>query len=128
MDADRRRRFIAAFNAKPFNGDRAKFMAKTKYSKGRLTQLFDEKEAFGQLAASRVAVRMGLPVDAFERDEASGTGVSHRALDLARVYDQLNESEQARFWRLLDAAMDEGVRGSSVFGDLAEPTKGRRAK
>jgi len=119
MDAERRRRFIAAFNAKPFNGDRAKFMAKTKYTKGRVTQLFDEKEAFGQLAAARVAERMGLPADAFERDD-SPTGISGHALKLARAFDKLNETEQSRFWRLLDAAMDEGVRGTSVLGDLED--------
>lgn len=126
MDADRRRRFIAAFNTK-FKGDRAKFIDKTKYTKGRVTQLFDEKEAFGQRAAAEVARRMGLPADAFEHDGVPG-GVSPRALDLARVYDRLNESEQARFWRLLDAAMDQGVRGDSLFGDNLGDTKGRRAK
>lgn len=71
MDAERRRRFRAWFFAK-YKADtaesRKRFMADSGLSKGRITQLFDEKERFGELAAKRTALAVGLPEDAFLSD------------------------------------------------------------
>lgn len=50
---------------------RAKFQKKTGYSKGRITQLLDKNEPFGERAAENVARRAGLALDFFENPEAA---------------------------------------------------------
>lgn len=65
-DAERRRRFVAWFNAAPMNGDRAKLMRSTGLTKGRVSQLFDEAQPFGERAATALARRIGRPDDFFE--------------------------------------------------------------
>jgi hypothetical protein len=139
MDADRRRRFIATFKAKPWNEDRAKFMRETGYSKGRVSQFLDPKQPFGERAAREVALKMGLDADAFESDEAAIRALSPAALELAALFDTMSRVEQARLVRLALAARDdqgqaeerdddeEGVRGSSLFGELTE-LAGKAAK
>lgn len=73
MDKNKRReRFRAYFAGPPFKGDRAAFMRATGLSKGRLTQLFDEKQPFGEKAASALAEKLQLPSDYFERPTAGG--------------------------------------------------------
>lgn len=61
MDDERRARLIAWFQGPPFKGDRAKFIERSKYTKGRVTQLFDPKEPFGEKAAREVERRLALP-------------------------------------------------------------------
>lgn len=119
MDSARRRRFIAAFNAKPWNGDRQKFMKETGYSKGRVAQFMDERQPFGERAAREVAVRMGLNERAFETDDAVTQSLSAEALGLAMLYDSMTPAERARLKRLYLAAQDE-VRGTSIFGELGD--------
>jgi len=70
MKDERRLRFAAYF-AQRFKGDRARFMLATGLTKGRVTQLFDVDEPFGELAASRLAEKLKLPRDYFERDHAA---------------------------------------------------------
>lgn len=67
MDADRRRRFIAYFDAK-FKGDRAKLIKKTGLTKGRIAQLFDEEQTFGERAARALEKKLGLEAGYLERD------------------------------------------------------------
>ena len=60
MDAHRKKRLEQLLNAEPYNGDRAKFMAKTGYSTGRVAQLLDPEIGFGELAGVNLAKRLGL--------------------------------------------------------------------
>jgi phage repressor protein C with HTH and peptisase S24 domain len=58
-DSTRRAEFAAYFE-KRFGGDRQRFMQETGISKGRVSQYFDEEESFGELAAIRLAERLGV--------------------------------------------------------------------
>ena len=60
MDAHRKKRLEQLLNGEPFYGDRAKFMAKTGYSKGRVTQLLDPEVGLGEVAGANLAKRLGL--------------------------------------------------------------------
>lgn len=86
MKDDRRRRFIAFFE-KRYRGDRARLINDTGLTKGRIAQLFDPKEPFGEVAARRLAEALGLPSDFFEVDQASQRGPAAAGLppDSARV-------------------------------------------
>lgn len=66
MKEARRARLIELFNTK-YGGDRARFMRAVGLTKGRITQLFDEEEPFGEIAARRLAERLSLPGNYFER-------------------------------------------------------------
>jgi hypothetical protein len=68
-DADRRRRFSEWFAGPPLRGDRAKLMQQAEISKGRVTQLLDPGEAFGELTARRLARKLGLREDYFTASE-----------------------------------------------------------
>lgn len=72
-DDKRRRRFMAYFDV-AFKGDRARFMQKTKFSPGRVSQLFDDRQPFGEKAARSLAERLGLDHEYFERDVPSPAG------------------------------------------------------
>lgn len=74
-DATRRRRFIAWFSEKPCKGDREKLIALTGYTKGRISQLFDDNQPFGERAASNLAEKLGLPQDYFEAYSATDSGL-----------------------------------------------------
>lgn len=81
-DDQRRARFVDWF-LRTYREDsaiaRARFMADSArsgepaYTKGRVSQLFDERQPFGERAASSLAQRLGLPADYFERDAAPET-------------------------------------------------------
>lgn len=73
MTNRRRDRFVAYFNGPPFRGDRAKFMAKTGLSKGRVSQLLSSSEVFGEVTARRIAGKLGLDPDYFESDQGVQT-------------------------------------------------------
>jgi hypothetical protein len=65
----RRQRFLDYFNGPPLKGSREALIRRTEYTKGRISQFFNEKQPFGERAASELAQRLGLPPDYFERDE-----------------------------------------------------------
>jgi SOS-response transcriptional repressor LexA len=67
MKEERRRRFIAFFTRR-YGDDRARFMLDTGFTKGRVSQLFDAAQPFGELAGKRIAEALSLPSDYFERD------------------------------------------------------------
>lgn len=84
MDNPRRRRFKAWYAAH-YTDDaagRAKFMRDSAalgykgLTKGRVSQYFDERQPFGELAGRNVALRFGLKEDFFERDAARSRGGS----------------------------------------------------
>lgn len=65
-DAARRQRF-ASWLETALGNDRAKLMQRTGLTKGRVTQLLDPDEPFGERAASNLARKLSLPEDYFER-------------------------------------------------------------
>jgi len=67
MENARRRRFVEFFNGPPLKGSREALMKKTGLSKGRVSQLFDENQPFGERAARNLAEALRLPGDFFER-------------------------------------------------------------
>lgn len=79
MRDDRRRARFVAWFLQTYKEDsafaRARFMADSArrgdpaYTKGRVSQLFDERQPFGERAAASLAQRFGLPADYFERDD-----------------------------------------------------------
>lgn len=58
-DAIRRNEFLAYFD-KRYKADRAQFMADTGLSKGRVTQLFDADQSFGERAALNLELTLKL--------------------------------------------------------------------
>lgn len=69
MTNSRRTRFLRYFNEGPLKGSREALIRRTGLTKGRISQLFDEAEPFGERAASGLAEKLGLPPDYFERDQ-----------------------------------------------------------
>jgi SOS-response transcriptional repressor LexA len=96
MDKERRDRFVAYFESK-LKSDRQELMRRTGYSKGRITQLLDENEPFGELVATRLAERLRLPETYFLMDAPSSViqAVAVRAHDddedLGEDYVQIPE-------------------------------------
>lgn len=64
-DADRRKAFQEWFAGPPLNGDREALILKTGYTKGRISQLFNEDEQFGERAARSLAKRLMLADEFF---------------------------------------------------------------
>lgn len=64
-DASRRALFDAWFSGPPMNGDREALIRKSGYTKGRISQLFDPSQQFGERAARSLAQRLGLPAEFF---------------------------------------------------------------
>jgi hypothetical protein len=97
-DATRRAAFKAWFVGS-LRGDRAAFLARTGYTKGRLNQFLDPRQPFGEKAAREVARRVGLAPDHFERLETVARAVRVGAKP-ARPLDP-EESELLRLWEPL---------------------------
>jgi hypothetical protein len=68
MTNKRRQRFLDYFNGPALKGNREALIRRTGLTKGRISQLFDESQAFGERAASSLAQRLGLPSDYFEHE------------------------------------------------------------
>ena len=69
-DAARRALFEAWFSGSPCNGDREALIRKSGYTKGRVSQLFDPNQQFGERAARSLAHRLGLPAEFFNSQGA----------------------------------------------------------
>ena len=124
-DDARRRRFLAYFRT-TLSGDRGRLIAKTGYTKGRVSQLFDDAQPFGERAASSLAGRLGLPADYFERDTSSS--LSTEALELAAQYDAMNHGERSRLQLLLQAARDSVHSPRPTPPPAAEPASPQARK
>lgn len=69
MDArtiTRKRRLQALIDGKPYLGNQAAFAEKAGLSKGRITQLLDPAESFGERSARSLAAALRLPDDYFD--------------------------------------------------------------
>ena len=53
-----------------FKGDRGAFLKKSGLTKGRLSQLLDPQEPFGDVAARNLAARLELPAGYFDQMDA----------------------------------------------------------
>jgi hypothetical protein len=71
LDQHRKKRLELLIASPPYNGDRTAFIAKSKLTKGRISQLLDPKETFGELAAMRLAEKLGLPTRWFDEGASS---------------------------------------------------------
>jgi hypothetical protein len=64
----RKKRLQALIDGKPFHGNQSAFAFKAGLSKGRISQLLDPKESFGERSAMNLAAKLGLQDDRyFER-------------------------------------------------------------
>jgi hypothetical protein len=61
LDQHRKKRLELLIASPPYNGDRTAFIAKSGLTKGRVSQLLDPEEAFGERAGMRLAETLGLP-------------------------------------------------------------------
>lgn len=124
MQNARRERFVAFFSDPngPIKGSREVLMKKAGISKGRVSQLFDERQPFGELAARNLAEALKLPPNFFEMDQAAPaapvpTGLSEQAVAVAQQFDRMTVAERQRFLRLMQAAQD-GPGSTQWVGDL----------
>jgi hypothetical protein len=76
-----------------FKGDRGEFLKVTGLSKGRLTQLLDPAEPFGDTAARNLETRLELPAGFFDTMDA-------RTVQFALAFESLPEPVKAQ-WEAL---------------------------
>lgn len=72
MDQHRRRRLLQLIETR-FRGSRADLMRESGLSAGRITQLLDEKETFGERAARSLERRLDLADRYFDQDSSANT-------------------------------------------------------
>ncbi len=101
----RRARFVELLNG-PFKGDRAAFMRAARLTKGRITQLLDPEQPFGDTAARRLIERLHLPQDYFDSTAPSAAGQA-----VADAYEKMSPGQQELFLRLLEASFGAPVVG-----------------
>jgi len=133
-DSERRARFIAYFNGPPFNGDRQKLIRASGYTEGRVSQLFDPKEPFGEKAARNLAQRLHEPDLLFIRDgvvtvvevkKSPARGVAHNLSESAATVfpttiewgDWMHGPLPETFTLVMkdDSMSDDYERGDRVF-------------
>ena len=117
----RRERFIAYFDRQwKAQGGRTAFIAKTGMPKARVSQLFDPRVPFGEIAARRLAERLGLPENYFEMTE---NGLSRKAIELARMFDAVpNGPEKERFYATVTVSLESMA---ALAGKAAAPIPSR---
>jgi hypothetical protein len=122
----RRRRFKAWFEGAPLHGKtsselaRKRLMEKTGLSAGRVTQLMDEDEPFGERAGRKIAEAFGLVPDFFDRDwedPAAGRRLTLEQERLLVLWDRLPQRARNR---LLGEAYDEATKAAGAKVLLSE--------
>lgn len=98
-DATRRAAFKAWFLGS-LRGSTAAFRERTGYSKGRLSQLMNKDQPFGERAGRNVAEAARLPLDYFERPPGGAPRAVHVGEKPPRPLDP-EESELLRLWEPL---------------------------
>ncbi len=98
MHALRRHKLRLLLNTR-FNGDRGKFLEKSGLSKGRLTQLLDPAEPFGDIAARNLEQRLELDPGYFDTMDA-------RTLQFALAFESLPEPVRVQWERLVGMLAD----------------------
>ncbi len=117
----RRARLLELLNGPRFKGDRAEFVRLTGLSNARISQLLDPKEPFGDTAARRLTLKLGLPHGYFDEPQHGGFTPGARAV--AATFDRMTESDRARFLRLLEAMFggDPDTRPGELGGPVRLP-------
>lgn len=103
MHALRRHKLRVLLNTR-FSGDRGKFLDASGLSKGRLSQLLDEAEPFGDIAARNLETRLDLDPGYFDTMDA-------RTLQFALAFESLPEPVRAQ-WERLVSMLAEPVKPS----------------
>lgn len=110
----RKKRLSALLAGSPYHGDRGAFLRDSGLSKGRLSQLLDPNEPFGDVAARNLVESLGLKDGYFESDDsepvqidppAKSTGeASATAMEIAMLYDLIPVSDRVRRVKAYNAA------------------------
>lgn len=85
MKDNRRKRLQALLDGPRFNGDRSAFLSASELTKGRLSQLLDKNEVFGELAGKNLATKLGLDERYFEVS-ADQNDKNNGNVDAARAF------------------------------------------
>jgi len=91
-------------------------MLATGLTKGRVSQLLDPNEPFGDNAARRLTEKLGLPMRYF--DQPPDAPLSSDALQVAVAYEKMTPAEKMRLDRLMAAAMDVPLQQQEVPHDM----------
>lgn len=107
MKEYRRARFIELLKTR-FKGDRAELAKAAKLTNGRLTQLLDPEEPFGDTAARRLVDKLGLPAGYFDHANVDIPlpMPSVEALKKAEEWDKMTAHERIKFDQALALALD----------------------
>lgn len=114
MKDARRSRLLALFHSPRFRGDRAKLINETGLTKGRVAQLFDEDQPFGETAARRLAERLSLPKNFFEHDAMSGD----TPIVLASTQDEASYAGQPAVRRLVPVVGEARLQIDGHYEEL----------
>lgn len=120
--AARRHRFTSWFEKTYGEGEqaRSKLIADSGLTKGRVSQLFDKREAFGETAARQLAQRLGLEEDIFLRD------LSDLAFNAGLMLDEISsEAEKKKvyaLWANVHQLITSGQPVNIVIGVGASPS------
>lgn len=98
-DEKRRRRFLRYFEER-LKSDRQILIERTGMTKGRITQLLDPEEPFGELAGRNLARKLGLAPDYFESDHVDSQRTVHVGANAPRPLTA-EEIELLRLWEPL---------------------------
>lgn len=82
-----------------FHGDREKFLDATGLSKGRLSQLLDENEPFGEVAARNLETRLHLDPGYFD-------AMDSRTVAFALAFEALSPSMKTKWEQIAKALQD----------------------
>jgi len=107
MDEERRNRFLQ-WVARTYGTGRGVQVALKreierqnvyKYTEGRISQLFDKRQPFGEEAAKKIALALGLPERMFLVDQEppnDGSGLSSDSLEIAIGLDKMKVKDLVR--------------------------------
>lgn len=130
MDSTQRRARLVALIDKRFKGDRQAFLKKADLSKGRLTQLLDADEAFGERAARSLEKRLGLPNLWFDVTDEALPGYPTDGRLLVPV--SLQEEKLLMYFKLLTPTQREVIvneaREQAYAKSITEKIKGSPVK
>lgn len=95
-DAARRALFVTWFAGPPMSGDREALIRKSGLTKGRISQLLDPGQQFGERAARSLAQNLGLPAEFFNTERTAPNANTEQVKILGAV--PLISSVQAGAW------------------------------
>lgn len=98
----RRARFVELLRER-FKGDRAKLAKDADITNGRITQLLDPEEPFGDTAARRLIDKLSLAQGYFDPPLA-GSAPSHAGIAVANTYDRMSAQQREIFLKLLEVS------------------------